>query len=98
MQFSELRNGDSSHQDDDSYFEEIPERDSEKSSGYNGSIEEFSRIKQILVDTSAGEMLAKGLLSFGLMPIVAGFVLAAAVRIAQGSATVAMLTAAGLCA
>lgn len=54
--------------------------------------------KQVLVDTSAGEMLAKGLLSFGLTPLIAGFVLAAAVRIAQGSATVAMLTAAGLSA
>lgn len=54
--------------------------------------------KQMLVDTNAGEMLAKGLLGFGLTPLIAAFALAAAVRIAQGSATVAMLTAAGLCA
>lgn len=54
--------------------------------------------KQILVDTSAGEMLANGLLGLGLTPLIAGFVIAAVVRIAQGSATVAMLTAAGLCA
>ena len=54
--------------------------------------------KQVLVDTGAGEMLAEGLLGYGLGPIVAGFVLAALVRVAQGSATVAMLTAAGLAA
>lgn len=54
--------------------------------------------KQVLVDTGAGEMMAKGFLDAGLGPIVAGFVLAALVRVAQGSATVAMLTAAGLCA
>lgn len=54
--------------------------------------------KQVLVDTGAGEMLASGFLGLGMGPIVAGFLLAAIVRIAQGSATVAMLTAAGLCA
>ena len=54
--------------------------------------------KQVLVDTGAGEMLARGLLCAGLEPIIAGFVLAALVRLAQGSATVAMLTAAGLTA
>lgn len=54
--------------------------------------------KQILVDTGAGEMLAGGLLAFGLGPIFAGFALAALVRAAQGSATVAMLTAAAMCA
>lgn len=54
--------------------------------------------KQVLVDTGASELLAMGLLGAGLGPIVAGFVLAALIRIAQGSATVAMLTAAGLTA
>ncbi|MDJ0643376.1 MAG: gluconate:H+ symporter [Erythrobacter sp.] len=54
--------------------------------------------KQVLVDTGAGAMMAEGFLAFGLGPIVAGFLLAALVRVAQGSATVAMLTAAGLCA
>lgn len=54
--------------------------------------------KQVLVETGAGEMMAEGFLAFGLGPIVAGFLLAALVRVAQGSATVAMLTAAGLCA
>jgi len=42
--------------------------------------------------------LADATLSLGITPIVAGFVLAALVRVAQGSATVAMLTAAGLVA
>jgi len=54
--------------------------------------------KQVLVDTGAGEMMATGLLNVGMGPIVAGFLLAVLVRVAQGSATVAMLTAAGLCA
>ncbi|MEL7445345.1 MAG: gluconate:H+ symporter [Pseudomonadota bacterium] len=54
--------------------------------------------KQVLVDTGAGKMMAEGFLAFGLGPIVAGFLLAALVRVAQGSATVAMLTAAGLSA
>lgn len=54
--------------------------------------------KQVLVDTGAGSMMAEGFLAYGMGPIFAGFILAALVRVAQGSATVAMLTAAGLCA
>lgn len=54
--------------------------------------------KQVLVDTGAGNMLAESFAGLGIGPLVAGFVLAAIVRVAQGSATVAMLTAAGLCA
>lgn len=54
--------------------------------------------KQVLVDTGAGTMMAEGFLAFGVGPVIAGFLLAALVRVAQGSATVAMLTAAGLCA
>lgn len=54
--------------------------------------------KQVLVDTGAGAMLAESLLGFGIGPILAGFLLALIVRVAQGSATVAMLTAAGLAA
>ncbi len=54
--------------------------------------------KQVLVDTGAGAMLAESLLGLGLGPIVGGFLLALVIRIAQGSATVAMLTAAGLTA
>ncbi len=54
--------------------------------------------KQVLVDTGAGKILAESFAGFGIGPIIAGFALAAIVRVAQGSATVAMLTAAGLSA
>lgn len=54
--------------------------------------------KQVLVDTGAGAMLAESLLGLGIGPILAGFLLALVVRVAQGSATVAMLTSAGLSA
>ena len=54
--------------------------------------------KQVLVDSGAGAMLAEQTLGAGITPLVAGFLLAAVTRIAQGSATVAMLTAAGLVA
>lgn len=54
--------------------------------------------KQILVDTGAGEALAQTAAAMGLAPVVAGFVIAGLVRVAQGSATVAMITAAGLVA
>ena len=54
--------------------------------------------KQVLVDTGAGKMIAEGLLGFGIAPLVAAFLLALIVRVAQGSATVAMLTAAGFAA
>lgn len=54
--------------------------------------------KQILVDSEAGMVLAAALTSTGLSPLLFGFAVAAIVRIAQGSATVAMLTAAGLAA
>ncbi|MEO1101929.1 MAG: gluconate:H+ symporter [Pseudomonadota bacterium] len=54
--------------------------------------------KQVLVDTGAGAQLADHVLGLGFTPVVAGFVLALLVRVAQGSATVAMITAAGLAA
>lgn len=54
--------------------------------------------KQVLVDTGAGEQIANGVLSIGLTPILMAFVLALIIRAAQGSATVAMITAAGLIA
>ncbi len=54
--------------------------------------------KQVLIDTGAGAAMADATVAVGLTPLVAGFVLAALVRVAQGSATVAMLTAAGLVA
>lgn len=54
--------------------------------------------KQVLIDTGAGNTLAETVLAFGFTPLVAGFLLALLVRVAQGSATVAMITAAGLTA
>ncbi len=54
--------------------------------------------KQVLIDTGAGEMLANEMSRLGLPLIVFAFLAAALVRIAQGSATVAMITAAGLAA
>ncbi|MFN4023907.1 MAG: GntP family permease [Hyphomonas sp.] len=54
--------------------------------------------KQILVDSEAGAVLAGALTATGISPLLFGFAVAAIVRVAQGSATVAMLTAAGLAA
>ena len=54
--------------------------------------------KQILVDTGAGEMLAKSASSAGIPLIVFAFLAALTVRVLQGSATVAMATAASIVA
>jgi len=54
--------------------------------------------KQMLVDTGAGEMLATTLTEWGLPILVFAFLAAVLVRVLQGSATVAMITAAGLVA
>ncbi len=54
--------------------------------------------KQMLVESGAGEMLATVFLQFALLPPLLAFLLAALIRILQGSATVAMITAAGLLA
>lgn len=54
--------------------------------------------KQILVDTKTGEMLANYFASEGVSILLFAFIAAAIVRILQGSATVAMITAAGLTA
>ncbi len=54
--------------------------------------------KQVLVNTGAGKMLAVSLTGMGLSPIIFAFIAAALIRILQGSATVAMITAAGLVA
>ena len=55
-------------------------------------------LKQVLIDSGTGAQLA-ALMSANGVPILAfGFLTAAIVRIAQGSATVAMLTGAGLTA
>ncbi len=54
--------------------------------------------KQVLVNTGAGKMLAESLTGMGMQPVVFAFAAAALIRVLQGSATVAMLTAAGLTA
>lgn len=52
--------------------------------------------KQMLLDTGAGAALANSLSDFGFPILLFAFLAAALVRILQGSATVAMITAAGL--
>ena len=54
--------------------------------------------KQILIDTGAGKMIAESLSGDFFPPVIFGFIVAAIVRILQGSATVAMITAAGITA
>ncbi|GKX29616.1 gluconate transporter [Vallitalea longa] len=54
--------------------------------------------KQMLIDSGVGKMLAESIGSSSLPPIVLAFVLAAVVRVTQGSATVSMITAAGIMA
>ena len=54
--------------------------------------------KQVLVNTGGGKMLAEGLTEAGIPVLLFAFFAAALVRILQGSATVAMITAAGLTA
>ncbi len=55
-------------------------------------------LKQILIDSGIGQMMAESMLYSPLPPIVLAWLIAAAVRITQGSATVAMITAASLLA
>jgi Gnt-I system low-affinity gluconate transporter len=52
--------------------------------------------KQVLVDSGVGNALGNLLVGTGLPIVALAFLLAAAVRVIQGSATVAMLTACGL--
>ncbi|MBB5180366.1 Gnt-I system low-affinity gluconate transporter [Planomicrobium koreense] len=52
--------------------------------------------KQVLIDSGVGEVLGEMMGDSALPPIVLAFLIATAVRVAQGSATVAMVTAAGL--
>jgi len=53
-------------------------------------------LKQVLIDTEVGKVLADRVAATGVSPLVLGFFIAWVVRVMQGSATVAMLTAAGL--
>lgn len=52
--------------------------------------------KQVLVDTKAGEHMATALADIGMPIILFAFLAASLVRVIQGSATVAMITGAGL--
>lgn len=54
--------------------------------------------KQILISTGAGTMIAESLNMSIFPPILFAFILAGIVRVLQGSATVAMITAAGITA
>lgn len=54
--------------------------------------------KQVLIDTGAGKMMAEGMQAAGMSLVFFAFLTAAIIRILQGSATVAMITAAGLVA
>jgi Gnt-I system low-affinity gluconate transporter len=53
-------------------------------------------LKQILVDSGIGKILAESLADSSIPLIVLAWILAALVRVTQGSATVAMITAAGI--
>ncbi len=55
-------------------------------------------LKQILVDSGIGTILAESMANSALPPILLGWILAAVIRVTQGSATVAMITAAGIMA
>lgn len=54
--------------------------------------------KQILTETGAGQMLAEVMISNGLSVFLFAYLSAVAIRIIQGSSTVAMITAAGMTA
>ncbi len=53
-------------------------------------------LKQILVDSGIGELMAQSIAGSAMPPIFLAWLLAAIVRVTQGSATVAMITAAGI--
>ncbi|MDR2470125.1 MAG: GntP family permease [Tannerella sp.] len=52
--------------------------------------------KQLLIDSGIGVTLAKSLSTSALPPIVMAYLLALIIRVTQGSATVAMITSAGI--
>lgn len=55
-------------------------------------------LKQIIVDTGAGALAGKMLAATNISPLIVAFLMAAALRLAQGSATVSIITAAGIMA
>jgi Gnt-I system low-affinity gluconate transporter len=54
--------------------------------------------KQILVDSGVGESLAGILTEYSISPVILAYIISIVVRVTQGSATVAMITAAGMIA
>lgn len=54
--------------------------------------------KQVLIDSGVGQMLASVFIEAQFSVLILGFLIAAITRVAQGSSTVAMITAAGLIA
>ena len=54
--------------------------------------------KQVIVDSGVGEYAGRLLISSAVSPLLVVYVIAAAMRVAQGSATVAIITAAGIVA
>jgi gluconate transporter len=54
--------------------------------------------KQIIVDSGVGPYAGKLLATSNISPLIVAYVVAAAMRVAQGSATVAIITAAGIVA
>ena len=55
-------------------------------------------LKQILVDSGIGTIMAESMPDSAMPPMLLAWLLAAVVRVTQGSATVAMITAAGIIA
>jgi H+/gluconate symporter-like permease len=54
--------------------------------------------KQVIVDSGVGPHAGKLLAASGISPLLVAYLVAAAMRVAQGSATVAIITAAGIVA
>lgn len=52
--------------------------------------------KQILIESGVGKAMAETLLAYQVTPLILAYVIAVVIRITQGSATVAMITAAGM--
>jgi Gnt-I system low-affinity gluconate transporter len=53
-------------------------------------------LKQVLIDSGMGEQLAQAVASSPINPLVLAWIIAALMRVTQGSATVAMITSAGI--
>lgn len=54
--------------------------------------------KEILIDSGVGTALAETIMAYQVTPVVLAYIIAVVVRVTQGSATVAMITAAGMVA